>query len=48
VTIGDGAEIAADSFLMKGEEVPARTLWGANPARELRGEMPVLSESTPN
>jgi non-ribosomal peptide synthetase-like protein len=48
VTIGDGAEIAADSFLMKGEEVPPRTLWGANPARELRGEMPVLPESTPN
>ncbi|MCH6171325.1 amino acid adenylation domain-containing protein [Pseudonocardia alaniniphila] len=48
VTIGDGAEIAADSFLMKGEEVPPRTLWGANPARELRGEMPVLPECTPN
>ncbi|WP_433297960.1 Pls/PosA family non-ribosomal peptide synthetase [Pseudonocardia sp. CA-142604] len=48
VTIGDGAEIAADSFLMKGEEVPPRTLWGANPARELRGEMPVLPESNPN
>jgi non-ribosomal peptide synthetase-like protein len=48
VTIGDDAEIAADSFLMKGEEVPPRTLWGGNPARELRGEMPVLPEGTTN
>ena len=25
---------AADSFLMKGEEVPAHVHWGGNPARE--------------
>jgi non-ribosomal peptide synthetase-like protein len=36
VTIGDGAELAPDSFLMKGEEVPAHARWGGNPARELR------------
>ncbi|MEU2494537.1 Pls/PosA family non-ribosomal peptide synthetase [Streptomyces sp. NPDC007883] len=33
-TVGDQARIAADSFLMKGEEVPAREGWGGNPARE--------------
>ncbi len=35
VTIGDGAVIAADSFLMKGEDVPQHAQWGGNPAREL-------------
>jgi non-ribosomal peptide synthetase-like protein len=35
VTIGDGAVLAADSFLMKGEDVPARARWGGNPARQL-------------
>jgi non-ribosomal peptide synthetase-like protein len=35
VTIGDGAVLAPDSFLMKGEEVPARARWGGNPAREM-------------
>jgi len=34
VTMGDGAALAADSFLMKGEEVPARAWWGGNPARD--------------
>ena len=32
VSMGDGAELAADSFLMKGEEMPALTRWGGNPA----------------
>jgi non-ribosomal peptide synthetase-like protein len=36
VTMGDGSVLAADSFLMKGEDVPARALWGGNPAREMR------------
>ncbi|MFE0633409.1 Pls/PosA family non-ribosomal peptide synthetase [Streptomyces sp. NPDC058864] len=36
VTMGDGAVLAPDSFLMKGEEVPERARWGGNPARELR------------
>ncbi|MFE9310219.1 Pls/PosA family non-ribosomal peptide synthetase [Streptomyces sp. NPDC006706] len=32
VTVGDGAVLAPDSFLMKGEEVPAKAEWGGNPA----------------
>jgi non-ribosomal peptide synthetase-like protein len=35
VTMGDGSALAADSFLMKGEEVPANARWGGNPAREI-------------
>jgi non-ribosomal peptide synthetase-like protein len=31
-TMGDGAVLAPDSFLMKGEEVPAHARWGGNPA----------------
>jgi non-ribosomal peptide synthetase-like protein len=40
VTIGDGAVLAPDSFLMKGEEVPPHTQWGGNPAREMRETVP--------
>lgn len=36
VTVGDGAEVLPDSFVMKGEEVPARARWGGNPATEVR------------
>ncbi|WNM32179.1 phosphopantetheine-binding protein [Streptomyces sp. Li-HN-5-11] len=32
VTMGDGAVLAPDSFLMKGEEVPPNAEWGGNPA----------------
>lgn len=35
VTIGNGAILAADSFLMKGEEIPPHAQWGGNPARAL-------------
>ncbi len=35
VTMGEGAIVEADSFLMKGTEVPGRTRWHANPAVEL-------------
>ncbi|MFF3689685.1 Pls/PosA family non-ribosomal peptide synthetase [Streptomyces sp. NPDC002187] len=35
VTIGDGALLAPDSFLMKGEEIPPNAEWGGNPAREM-------------
>jgi non-ribosomal peptide synthetase-like protein len=35
VTMGDGSVLAADSFLMKGEDVPANARWGGNPAREM-------------
>jgi non-ribosomal peptide synthetase-like protein len=31
-TMGDGTVLAPDSFLMKGEEVPAHARWGGNPA----------------
>ncbi len=34
VTMGDRAVLAPDSFLMKGEEVPAGTRWGGNPATQ--------------
>jgi non-ribosomal peptide synthetase-like protein len=40
VTIGDGAVLAPDSFLMKGEEVPPHTRWGGNPAREMGDTVP--------
>ena len=33
VTIGDGSVLAPDSFLMKGEEVPARARWGGKPGQ---------------
>jgi non-ribosomal peptide synthetase-like protein len=32
VSMGDGAVLAADSFLMKGEEIPPGAHWGGNPA----------------
>ena len=35
VTMGDGSTLGADSFLMKGEEVPPGARWGGNPAREM-------------
>jgi non-ribosomal peptide synthetase-like protein len=35
VTMADGSALAADSFLMKGEEVPRNARWGGNPAREM-------------
>ena len=33
--MGDGASLAPDSFLMKGEEIPAGERWGGNPAEAL-------------
>ncbi|GER24155.1 peptide synthetase [Zafaria cholistanensis] len=35
VAMGDGAVLETDSFLMKGEEVPANVLYGGNPARQI-------------
>lgn len=35
VTLGDGAVLAADAFLMKGEDVPPGAQWAGNPAREV-------------
>jgi non-ribosomal peptide synthetase-like protein len=34
VTMRDGSVLAADSFLMKGEDIPPRAHWAGNPARE--------------
>ncbi|WP_407555262.1 phosphopantetheine-binding protein [Streptomyces sp. Pv4-95] len=34
VAMGEGATLAPDSFLMKGEAVPPYARWGGNPARE--------------
>jgi non-ribosomal peptide synthetase-like protein len=39
-TMGDGATLAPDSFLMKGSEVPPLSVWGSNPAGELRAALP--------
>jgi non-ribosomal peptide synthetase-like protein len=36
VTIGDGAHLDPDSFLMKGEVIPPYARWGRNPAVEIR------------
>jgi non-ribosomal peptide synthetase-like protein len=33
-TMGDGAVLAPDSFLMKGEEAPAHSRWAGNPAAD--------------
>ncbi|TDK27081.1 amino acid adenylation domain-containing protein [Arthrobacter crusticola] len=35
VTMGDGAVLEPDSFLMKGEDLPAGSRFGGNPAQEL-------------
>ncbi|MFC0112237.1 Pls/PosA family non-ribosomal peptide synthetase [Kibdelosporangium aridum] len=42
VTIGDGSVLSADSFLMKGEEIPPHTRWQGNPARESRDALPAV------
>jgi acetyltransferase-like isoleucine patch superfamily enzyme len=38
VTMGDGAVLAPDAFLMKGEDVPPHARWAGNPARTLRDD----------
>ena len=38
VTVGEDSVVLADSFLMKGEDVPPNSRWGGNPARELRDD----------
>ena len=43
VTMGEGAVLAADAFLMKGEEVGAHAHWWGNPAREV-ANMPTAGE----
>ncbi|MBI2095223.1 MAG: hypothetical protein HYT89_03550 [Candidatus Omnitrophica bacterium] len=36
--IGEGASLAPCSFLPKGSRIPARSVWGGNPAHDLRAE----------
>jgi non-ribosomal peptide synthetase-like protein len=36
VTMGDGAVLVTDSFLMKGEEMPPNAVWGGTPAKQMR------------
>ena len=38
VKMGDGAQLAADAFLMKGEEVPPHTRWEGNPASQVQND----------
>ncbi|MEV7525391.1 Pls/PosA family non-ribosomal peptide synthetase [Streptomyces sp. NPDC091371] len=40
VTLADRAQLACDSFLMKGEQVPQRARWAGNPARQLPDDTP--------
>ncbi|MEU8782301.1 Pls/PosA family non-ribosomal peptide synthetase [Streptomyces sp. NPDC048637] len=40
VAMGDGAVLAPDSFLMKGEAVPPDARWGGNPARQTSAGTP--------
>jgi len=35
VTMGDNTTLAPDSFLMKGQTIPADSFWGGNPARAM-------------
>ena len=43
VTMGDGSELVANAFLMKGEEVPPYTRWGENPARAVESSFGVVA-----
>jgi len=45
-TMGEGAELGPGAFLMKGEEVPARTRWAENPAREIRDPLSCRAATT--
>ena len=50
VTMGDGSTLAADAFLMKGEDVPENSTYVGNPAREVsspRGQRPAPVPSGP-
>ena len=38
VEIGDGASVAPCSFVPKGTKIPPKSVWGGNPARDLRAE----------
>jgi non-ribosomal peptide synthetase-like protein len=38
VTMGEGAQLASDTFLMKGEEVPPHARWAGNPASQVSND----------
>ena len=38
VKMGDGAQLAADAFLIKGEEAPPHTRWEGNPASQVQND----------
>ncbi len=40
VTLADRVQLACDSFLMKGEQVPQGARWAGNPARQLPDDTP--------
>ena len=44
-TMGDGAVLDADSFLMKGEHVPPGSWWSGNPATRARAARPAAAFS---
>jgi non-ribosomal peptide synthetase-like protein len=44
--LGDGARLAPDAFLMKGQEVAPNTRWAENPAREVQSEHTPLPTRT--
>jgi non-ribosomal peptide synthetase-like protein len=48
VTMGDGAVLAPDSFLMKGEEIPPHARWAGNPARMIRDDHHQPAETPTN
>lgn len=48
VTVGDGAVIATDAFVMKGEVISPSSLWGGNPAREIRSAGDPYPVDTPS
>ena len=45
VTMGAGAVLEPDAFLMKGEEVPEGEVWGGNPASKMRNPARVRRDS---
>lgn len=47
VTLADRVQLAGDSFLMKGEQVPQGARWGGNPARQLPDDTPPPSATLP-
>ena len=48
VTLGDHVEIRADSFVMKGEVLPADSLWSGNPAKPMQlARKPVETSKKP-